>query len=399
MSRVRFDAIVLHYTLFGEGQDRYPFSPLFERFLDESPNSYKVAFLQDEHHWCRKRFGFLENHGIDCVFTLLKPEHGELVYREHAKVDTVVSHIPGYVGPELVDASGRFSKPMPQRSIDIGYRGRPTPSYMGRGAYEKYEIGLRFGEAASKEGLKLDVSVAEQDRIYGDDWFRFLGDSRGTLGVESGASFLDLEDEVREEYERLARSGREPGIGELERGALGLWDGNIPYRTISPRQFEAAAFGVCQILFEGRYSGLLDPMKHYIPLRKDLSNVGDAIALFRDDIFRSELVENARRDLIDSGRNTYQRFIVEQFDPVLQDAGVGTERRAAEAGRAALARSTPALLVERSRSTLSYHPVLSKMLWKVSRPVLNAARLLRARRHRVGGRGESPGSGGRLPRG
>ncbi len=382
---VRPDAVILHYTMFGEGPGRYPFSPLFDRWLDASSDTYVVATFQDEHHWCRKRFEFLESHRIDCVFTMLEEPWGEQVYGGRGSVSRVVSHLPGYVGPELVEASARFARPLGERTIDVSYRGRPTPPYMGRGAAEKHEIGPRFAEAAEGSGLALDVSVAEEDRVYGEDWFRLLAGSRATLGVESGASFVDLEDEVRLEYEALVAEGRDPTIEDLEAGALGRWEGNVPYRTISPRQFEAAAFGVGQVLYEGSYSGLLEPMRHYIPLKKDLSNAAEAIERIRDASLLQELTRNARADLIDSGHHSYERFVRERFDPVLEEAGVSVDGGSPAAGvtRAALKRSAPALALERTRSTLSYHPVLSRLLWRVSRPVLGAVRWLRSRRHRA----------------
>ena len=92
------------------------------------------------------------------------------------------------------------------------------------------------------------------------------------LGVESGTSYLDLEDEVTRDYTARARrraAGHARGAPE---GPLGRWDHNYSYRTISPRHFEAAAFRICQVLFEGEYSGVLQPMVHYVPLKKDFSN-------------------------------------------------------------------------------------------------------------------------------
>jgi len=70
---------------------------------------------------------------------------------------------------------------------------------------------------------------------------------------------------------------------------------------MSPRVFEAAAVRSCQILFEGRYSGILEPMVHYIPLKKDFSNFEEVLRRYRDESIRRELTENAHRDLIASG--------------------------------------------------------------------------------------------------
>jgi hypothetical protein len=103
------------------------------------------------------------------------------------------------------------------------------------------------------------------------------------------------------------------------------YDGKgVYYRTISPRAFEAAAVRSCQILFEGRYSGILKPMVHYIPLQKDFSNFDEVIALYRDESFRRQLTDNAHRDLIASGKYSYQKFI-ERFDRLFMEMGMDSE--------------------------------------------------------------------------
>ncbi len=79
----RFSAVVLHYSLFGP--ETYQLNDYFLSFLDETP-SYKIAFFQDEHHYCRDRFAFLDRYRVDCVYTLLEPEYWPLVYGEHTRV-------------------------------------------------------------------------------------------------------------------------------------------------------------------------------------------------------------------------------------------------------------------------------------------------------------------------
>ena len=65
---------------------------------------------------------------------------------------------------------------------------------------EKHEIGVRFGELARDSGLRLDLAAGEADRLYGDAWYRFMANCRCMLGVESGVSAFDLEDEVLDEF-------------------------------------------------------------------------------------------------------------------------------------------------------------------------------------------------------
>jgi hypothetical protein len=224
----------------------------------------------------------------------------------------------------MLKAAARFALPDSERPIDVGYRGRSLAPYMGRGALEKSEIARRFAALAADSGLTIDVTAREGERLYGDAWWRYLGSCKGTLGVEAGVSVFDLEDEAYREYRRRVIE-KPVSIEDLEKGPQGRLEGYVHYRTASPRHFEAAAFGVCQILYEGRYSGVMEPMVHYIPLRKDFSNLGEVLELFRDRETRSRITANARRDLIDSGKWSFERFVLDRVDTTLIEAGLQPE--------------------------------------------------------------------------
>jgi hypothetical protein len=194
---------------------------------------------------------------------------------------------------------------------------------------EKHEIGVRFGELARDSGLRLDLAAGEGDRLYGDDWYCFMANCRCMLGVESGVSCFDLEDEVLDEFTQRLRDGLPVGIEDLE--TLPRWEDVVYYRTVSPRHFEAAALGVSQVLFEGRYSGVMEPMVHYIPLRKDFSNFDEVLARIRDEELCRELADNAYRDLIASGEWSYAKF-VKGVDATLDRAVTARPAPAVEVG-------------------------------------------------------------------
>ncbi len=317
---VRPGAVVLHYSLFGSGV--YRLDEQLQSWLHERSDALKIAFFQDEYYFCQKRFAFVNDFGVDVVYTHVSPEHIPDVWGRYAPRARALFNIPGYVDEGVVASAEHFALPDEKRDIDVCYRARPLPAHMGAGSQEKQFIGERFKELAAGSGLRLDIDTSIEGRLYGDDWHRFLGRSRATLGVESGVSYIDLEDECHAEYLTLqAELGREPTLAELQEGALGRWDGNFSYRTLGPRHFEAAAFRVCQVLFEGAYSGALEPGVHYVPLAKDFSNVDEAIATIRDPVRRRAITERAYADLVASGRYSYRRFIAE-VDEVLLDAGL-----------------------------------------------------------------------------
>jgi hypothetical protein len=141
------------------------------------------------------------------------------------------------------------------------------------------------------------------------------------LGVEAGVSVFDLDDRATPAVAAYLGAHPAAAFEEVEREVLAPFEEAIPYRTISPRHFEAAAFGTCQILFEGEYSGLMEAGTHYIALRKDFANLDEVVATFRDEAARARIVAAARRDLVDSGRHTYRSFVA-GFDEELERAGI-----------------------------------------------------------------------------
>ncbi|MCR4442596.1 MAG: hypothetical protein NUV48_10640 [Peptococcaceae bacterium] len=309
LNKIHFPVLILHYSLFA-----HRFYTLNTQFLNyiKRLNSYNIAIFQDEHCFCKQRFDFIKKYNINCIYTLLEPHYANLVYSNIGNID-IKTILPGYVSENLVLLANKYSKPDNQRTIDIGYRGRELPFYWGKGGQEKSQIAVKFLERTKELGLIFDIETREDKRIYGLDWYKFLGNCKGCLGVEAGVSIFDLDDTVFRESEVYLAKNPMATFDDIYKDLLYKWEDNIYYRTISPRHFEAAAFRVCQILYEGKYSGIMKPMVHYIPLKKDFSNLNEVIALFKNENVRKDLTENAYRDLIASGRYSYKAF-VKDFD-------------------------------------------------------------------------------------
>jgi hypothetical protein len=320
----RFQVIVLHYTLFYDGLQ--PFEPVID-YLRTRPADCVVALFQDEQAHGRERARVCEEAGVDLVYTTLQPPYSHEIWGGLSGSPRLVTYIPGYVSERLRRAGRLYGRPDRLRTIDVGYRGRRPPPEWGPVAAEKYDIAVAFERGAAGTGLRLDIETTEASRFHGNAWYRFLGRCRGTLGVEGGASTIDIEGKL----DRAAHSiSDRTSAARLAAGAAPVGR-PVHYRAISPRHLEAAALETAQILFEGEYSGCLEPDVHYLPLRKDFSNLDEVLERFRDRAERRELVRRARADLIDSGEWSYERF-VRGVDAELADLGVrprgDTDRRA-----------------------------------------------------------------------
>jgi len=354
LKEVQFQSLVLHYSLFGNRPYQLPDS--FLDYLDHSQLSYKIAFFQDEHHHCRERFAFLNRHAIDCVYTLVEQPYFRDVYLKYTSVKNLINYIPGYVADDLIAVAARLSVPEARRTVDVGYRARPLSFYSGKGAQEKTRIAIEFRERARDSGLKLDIETDEAQRIYGRKWYKFVANCRAVLGVEAGVSIFDVDDSVQARTDEILKQQPGTSFDELSEKLLHQFEDNVYYRTISPRHFEAAAFRVTQILFEGRYSGLMQPMVHYIPLQKDFSNFDDCLRMFHDEALRRELTDNAYRDLIVSGKFSYQSFM-QTFDERLIEAGLQPDVSATEAADFSrrLASDQRKLELRARKNRLMYH--------------------------------------------
>lgn len=326
LSDFSFSIILVHYSIFRAGS----VYDSLKNYLKMNKDSYIIAFFQDEHHFCGERFDLINGCNIDCIYTLIEPQYFPVTYRKYTHVTKIIYCLPGYVCDELIDAAKKYSLPDEARSIDIGYRGRPLLYYMGKGSQEKKEIAEKFLENVDQSSWKLDIKTGENDRIYGKKWFKFLGNCKGMLGVEAGVSVFDIEDTVYKKYQQLMKISEyhemisqkhEYSFDEVsEKLQLSNYEDNIYYRTISPRHFEAAAFRICQILYEGKYSGIMKPWVHYLPLKKDFSNFEEITRCFSDPSIRRAIVENAHRDMIRSQEYSYKKFI-QDFDRNLFEDG------------------------------------------------------------------------------
>jgi hypothetical protein len=90
----------------------------------------------------------------------------------------------------------------------------------------------------------------------------------------------------------------------------------IALAQISPRIFEAIALRTLCILYEGSYSRILIPWRHYIPLKKDQSNIAEVIAALKNDALVAKIIADAYAEIALNERYSYRSFIA-RFDAEL----------------------------------------------------------------------------------
>lgn len=222
--------------------------------------------------------------------------------------------LTGYVSGELLGADVSEIK---NRPYDVTYRTRKMPFWLGRLGQEKWFIAEEFERRASNLGLNLDLSTKEGERLYGDAWTNFVASSRCVLGVESGASIIDFDGQLEKRVDEYASKNSDATFEEVFELLLKPYEGSLDLNQISPRCFEAAALKTPMILFEGRYSGILKPELHYIPLKKDFSNFDSVISKLKDHGYLQEMADRTFEEIANNPDYSYSAFI-SHVDSVLE---------------------------------------------------------------------------------
>jgi hypothetical protein len=145
--------------------------------------------------------------------------------------------------------------------------------------------------------------------MYGEKWINFILSCKTMLGVESGASVIDFTGDIEASVDTYQREYPLAPFEEVQSKFLMPYENKIIMRQISPRCFEAIALKTPLVLFEGMYSGILIPHKHYIPLKKDFSNINDVIKKIKDLDYLQKLADTAYKEIALNSQYSYKYFI------------------------------------------------------------------------------------------
>lgn len=281
----------------------------------------KILLKQDEHIFSYETARLIGQKKIDLVFTCLEESQISKVYPGDLVGEAVFARqLTGYISDALI----QLAKPKEYiRSIDLSYRGSMQPLQCGRLGYEKWNIGNSVSNKLIGKQLEINISSRWADRIHGKDWITFLNSSKAVLGVESGSNLFDFTGEVNKKclnFEKKnckIKDDTEAFYKKAHAEFLYQYENNVKYGQISPRHFEAAATRTLQILYEGEYSNIFFPYKHYVPLKRDLSNFEEIIDILINPIKRCQITECAYEEIVMNEQFHYKKK-VEHFDALVE---------------------------------------------------------------------------------
>jgi len=297
-----FDAIIImstfvdlitHHGLDGNWIKQYS-------FLKKS-GSLKIVFSQDDYWFSEIRDQFYCDYKIDKLFSVCPPETWLELFPNYIKNNGIVNQ--GYTTylTAFTKSLVNFEKPHSERQFDVVYRAKKIPNAPNMLGWVKGEVGTWFLNAIKKKySIKVDISTDSKSVIYGDDWYKFIGNSKAILGSNSGSSIRLRNKKMDYEIKKFQSKNPKALPEEVELTVIPAQDRNKNYTAISPRNLEAALIGTLQILIPGSYSNFLMPKEHYIPIMQDMSNIDEVILSMEDKEYSRRIIENCKKAFLEN---------------------------------------------------------------------------------------------------
>jgi hypothetical protein len=296
------DLCVLHTTFLGVRWN-YDFEEYRRRFAWIARlDCPKVALPQDEYDHAAVLDEWLLELGATSVYSCFGADQRRVLYPHLEGRVAFHETLTGFIDERAASGVAGRTVPHSERPFDIVYRAKQLPYWFGSHGQLKHRIAEVVQDRAGGLGLRTDISTRPEDTVYGDGWLDFLLSGRAVIGAESGSSVLDERGEIQRLISRLLADRPDLTFDEVDAQMPGGWD-SYAFFAISPRHLEAVITKTAQVLVEGRYSGVLEPERHYIPVRRDLANVDEALERLRDVEAVEAMAERAYEDVYLSGRN------------------------------------------------------------------------------------------------
>ena len=300
----KFDSIIIHYSI----------CILFENFLSKEWKEFLISFrgnkiliIQDEYRWIKQINFMISKLGVSVIFSSLSQNNAKNVYSKNLKIlDKIVTTLPGYVTDEFI-RNYKNKVPFSFRPIDIFYRGRNLPITTGKVSKEKSFIGELI--KMKTKNLNLDISSREEDRLYGPNWLLLNKLSKATLATEGGASIYDFEGDLIDKLQDFMNEKKTNCETLFYKNYLANIEGNIIHRILTPRIFEAISTATVLILFPGRWSNLLIPYRHYIPLQRDGSNIREVQSYLKNNDLLEFISHACFKEILLNKKNHFKYYV------------------------------------------------------------------------------------------
>lgn len=305
---------IFHTTLLSKREKPLRFSRILHSisWLAEI-NVRKVMFPQDEYYFSDSLVSFARKFHVSTIYSVMPSDVWPIIYpfRQFECIE-VKQTLTSFIDDRMLDYISEKSVCLKDRDIVLGYRAWQADFSLGDLGQLKRQIGQRSIDILEKANVKgkVDISTHWEDRILGEQWYDFLLASKVTVGCEGGSSVLDRAGEVRRFVARFMDGKPNASYREIRSEILRNYGDDILIQmaAISPRHMEACLTRTVQVLVEGDYSGILKPYIHYLPVKRDFSDLESVLSTALDGE-HEEMLDRAYSDVITSKKYNYETFV------------------------------------------------------------------------------------------
>lgn len=238
-----------------------------------------VLFVGNEYDLLDEKIAFARTAGVDYICSQLPLDTASALY---ADAGATVVAMPHALNPHVYRAPADGERP-----VDVGFAGDLYDRIIG----DRERTGLvEFFQHAAPAGLRADIRTRRMPRA---DYAAFLQRCKAVCGAESGTYYLQPSGTAVKAAKAYVRSHPSAPFDDVWRACFADCGPTLNGKAISSRHFEPIGTRTCQVLVEGRYNDVLVPDVHYIAVRRDLSNVTDAIRRAMDPDERRSITEAA----------------------------------------------------------------------------------------------------------
>jgi hypothetical protein len=266
-----------------------------------------VVFVGNEYKRMASKIRFICSVEADYVCSQLPIEAARWLYAGCSR--SQILSMPHALNPKLY-----YPDPHCQRSIDVGFVGNLYHNVIGD--MERTNLVRFFQTHGAELGITCDIRT---QRLPRSEWCRFLNMCKGVVGGEAGTYYLDKTDQIISDVTTYLNAHPTAPFEEIFERFFKGRQSPVSGKTISSRHFEAIGTKTCQILIEGHYCGILVADEHFIGVKKDLSNIDDVVERFKDDTYRTAMVERTYEYV--TAEHTYQHR-VESLLKAIVDSGL-----------------------------------------------------------------------------
>jgi hypothetical protein len=292
-----FDAIILTSTFLGKISHPKTYRRIKEKYsFIKNQRSLKIGLPQDD-YWAQETRDNWYSENLDILISVFQRKYWAVLYPK--SIEKKVKIIKGHTTYINKDSFTKINyKEFNQREYDVVYRTMGLPYFPNKIGLTKSLIGDFFLKK-HKDDFKLNISHKEKDLIFGDDWIKFLANSKSVLGSSSGSSVILRNHHHISKLEK-AKKDKMFNYEKFEKSFFNKKDRNYNLTDISPRNIEAAKTMTLQILVEGDYGGILKKNIDYFCLKEDLSNSEELINLLNNPLELNKITKNCFERIINS---------------------------------------------------------------------------------------------------